>query len=226
MEYRQVDEILFAMEQAVSAKPSRINDADRMAQAVRKAFPDLKVKSANGASKECLVFPTLGYVLKWTVNTREAERELAVYNEATKAGLSPFFPDTFRAGVLTFPNDDDIVVVAQQIVPMTASRLPWDGEYGLPAKLRRIAKTVPDARCGQMERQFRKADLNGYGRNLDNLWARVAVSLYGKRRCIALCEFVKKFHINDLHGSNIGYIGTKPVLLDFSGFCVRDDFEF
>lgn len=90
----------------------------------------------------------------------------------------------------------------------------------------RIAKTVPDCRTKQIKRQFRKADLNGCGRDLDELWAKVAVSLHGKRKVIALCEFVKKYHINDLHSSNIGYIGISPVILDFSGYGVRDELKF
>ena len=93
-------------------------------------------------------------------------------------------------------------------------------------RLKRIAKTVPDCRVGQIARQFRKADQNGYGRDLDELWAKVAVSLHGKRKVIALCEFVKKYHINDLHGSNIGYIGISPVILDFSGYGVCDELKF
>lgn len=226
MEFPRVQDFILTIQQAVSEKPRLVKHADDLCRVIHNAYPNIKIASSNGATKECLVFPELGYVLKWSMETRDAEREVAVYQEAVKANLADFFPATELAGYIISPRDGEaIAFTAQQIISICASRVDWR-ETGLHARLSRIAKTVPDCRVSQIERQFRKADLNGYGRNLNELWAKVAVSIYGKRKVIALCEFVKKYHINDLHGSNIGYIGISPIILDFSGYGVCDDLEF
>lgn len=226
MEFPRVQDFILTIQQAVSEKPRLVKHADDLCRVIHNAYPNVRIVTSNGATKECLVFPELGYVLKWSMETRDAEREVAVYQEAVKANLADFFPATELAGYIISPRDGEaIAFTAQQIISISASKVDWR-ETGLHARLSRIAKTVPDCRVSQIERQFRKADLNGYGRNLNELWAKVAVSIYGKRKVIALCEFVKKYHINDLHGSNIGYIGISPIILDFSGYGVCDDLEF
>ena len=225
MEFPRVQDFILIIQQEVSENPVRVRSADRLSRAIHNAYPNVKIVTSNGASKECLVFPDLGYVLKWSTETRDAEREVAVYQKAVEANLADFFPATELAGYIVFKHDDPVAFTAQQIITNSAHKIHWQ-EDGIKNRLSRIAKTVPDCRISQIERQFRKADLNGYGRELDGLWAKVAVSIYGKRKVIALCEFVKKYHINDLHGSNIGYIGISPVILDFSGYGVCDDLEF
>lgn len=226
MEFPRVQDFILTIQQAVSEKPRLVKCADDLCRVIHNAYPNIKIVTSNGATKECLVFPELGYVLKWSMETRDAEREVAVYQKAIEANLADFFPATMLAGYITSPCDGEaIAFTAQQIITNSAHKICW-AEGGLQGRLVRIAKTVPDCRVSQIERQFRKADQNGYGRNLDGLWAKVAVSLHGKRKVIALCEFVKKYHINDLHGSNIGYIGISPVILDFSGYGVRDELKF
>lgn len=227
MEFPRVQDFILTIQQAVSEKPGLVNRADGLCRVIHNAYPNVKIASSNGASKECLVFPDLGYVLKWSMETRDAEREVVVYQKAVDANLADFFPATMLAGYIVPPRkcDKPVAFTAQQIITNSAHKIYWQ-EDGIKTRLLRIAKTVPDCRISQIERQFRKADQNGYGRDLDGLWAKVAVSIYGKRKVIALCEFVKKYHINDLHGSNIGYIGISPVILDFSGYGVCDELEF
>ena len=226
MEFPRVQDFILTIQQAVSEKPRLVRRADSLCNVIHNAYPNVRIVSSNGATKECLVFPDLGYVLKWSMETRDAEREVAVYQKAVDANLADFFPATELAGYIVSPRDGEaIAFTAQQIITKCAHKICWK-EDGLKNRLVRIARTVPDCRVSQIERQFRKADQNGYGRDLDGLWAKVAVSIYGKRKVIALCDFVKKYHINDLHGSNIGYIGISPVILDFSGYGVRDELEF
>lgn len=226
MEFPRVQDFILTIQQAVSEKPRLVRRADSLSNVIHNAYPNVKIVTSNGATKECLVFPELGYVLKWSMETRDAEREVAVYQKAVDANLADFFPATMLAGYIVSPRDGEaIAFTAQQIITNSAHKICW-AEGGLQGRLVRIAKTVPDCRVNQIERQFRKAGQNGYGRDLDGLWAKVAVSLHGKCKVIALCEFVKKYHINDLHSSNIGYIGISPVILDFSGYGVCDDLEF
>lgn len=227
MEFPRVQDFILTIQQAISEKPGLVNRADGLCRVIHNAYPNVKIASSNGASKECLVFPDLGYVLKWSMETRDAEREVVVYQKAVDANLADFFPATMLAGYIVPPSkwDKPVAFTAQQIITNSAHKIRWQ-EDGIKTRLLRIAETVPDCRISQIERQFRKADQNGYRRELDGLWAKVAVSIYGKRKVIALCEFVKKYHINDLHGSNIGYIGISPVILDFSGYGVCDELEF
>lgn len=226
MEFPRVQDFILTIQQAVSNKPRFVKRANDLCRVIHNAYPNVKIITSNGATKECLVFPELGYVLKWSMETRDAEREVAVYQKAVEANLADFFPATELAAYIVLPTTGEaIAFTAQQIISTNAHNIMWS-EGGLKTRLLRIAKTVPDCRTNQIERQFRKADQNGYGRDLDGLWAKVAVSLYGKRKVIALCEFVKKYHINDLHSSNIGYIGISPVILDFSGYGVCDELKF
>ena len=226
MEFPRVQDFILTIQQAVSEKPRFVKRANDLCRVIHNAYPNVKIITSNGASKECLVFPDLGYVLKWSMETRDAEREVAVYQKAVEANLADFFPATELAAYIVLPTTGEaIAFIAQQIISTNAHKIMWS-EGGLKTRLLRIAKTVPDCRTNQIERQFRKADQNGYGRDLNELWAKVAVSLHGKRKVIALCEFVKKYHINDLHSSNIGYIGISPVILDFSGYGVRDELKF
>ena len=226
MEFPRVQDFILTIQQAVSEKPRFVRRANDRCRVIHNAYPRAKISTSNGATKECLVFPDLGYVLKWSTETRDAEREIAVYQKAVEANLADFFPATELAAYIVLPTTGEaIAFTAQQIISTNAHNIMWS-EGGIKTRLLRIAETVPDCRINQIERQFRKADQNGYGRDLDGLWAKVAVSLYGKRKVIALCEFVKKYHINDLHSSNIGYIGISPVIPDFSGYGVRDELKF
>lgn len=226
MEFPRVQDFILTIQQAVSEKPRFVRRADDLCRVIHREYPNVKINTSNGATKECLVFPDLGYVLKWSTETRDAEREIAVYQKAVEANLADFFPATELAAYIVLPTTGEaIAFTAQQIISTNAHNIMWN-EGGIKTRLLRIAETVPDRRISQIERQFRKADQNGYGRDLDGLWAKVAVSLHGKRKVIALCEFVKKYHINDLHSSNIGYIGISPVILDFSGYGVRDELKF
>lgn len=226
MEFPRVQDFILTIQQAVSEKPRFVRRANDLCRVIHNEYPNVKIITSNGATKECLVFPDLGYVLKWSMETRDAEREVAVYQKAVEANLADFFPATELAAYIVLPTTGEaIAFTAQQIISTNAHNIMWS-EGGLKTRLLRIAETVPDCRINQIERQFRKADQNGYGRDIDGLWAKVAVSLHGKRKVIALCEFVKKYHINDLHSSNIGYIGISPVILDFSGYGVRDELKF
>ena len=226
MEFPIVHDFILTIQHAVSEKPRFVKRANDLCRVIHNAYPTVTIITSNDATKECLVFLDLGYVLKWSMETRDAEREVAVYQKAVEANLADFFPATELAAYIVLPTTGEaIAFTAQQIISTNAHKIMWS-EGGLKTRLLRIAKTVPDCRTNQSERQFGNVDQNGCGRDLDGLWAKVAVSLHGKRKVIALCEFVKKYHINDLHSSNIGYIGISPVILDFSGYGVRDELKF
>lgn len=49
-------------------------------------------------------------------------------------------------------------------------------------------------------------------------WLCDAFNYYGQEKGEKLLSFIKTARIEDLHKSNIGYIGEKPVIIDYAGF--------
>lgn len=49
-------------------------------------------------------------------------------------------------------------------------------------------------------------------------WLSDAFHYYGEKIFHKLLEFIRTVGINDLHDGNIGYIGNRPVLVDYSSF--------
>lgn len=167
------------------------------------------IKIAEGASKLCLIFPDAPYVVKWsTGENQEAMREVQVYQDAVEANLEKFFPKTaFLASI------NGVNFIAQEKIDFSVCECPIKQHRNF----NRISKTALDKTAERMERQFKKAS-RSYRRSLDSQWAKMAIVLYGKKACKALCEFVISHEINDLHSSNIGYKNGKPIILDFSGY--------
>lgn len=176
------------------------------------AFHGYKIHS--GASKLCLCNDGGAYVCKWVTDDRynEAVQETKVYAKAVEAGLEKFFPYTeiaFEMNGITF--------VFQEKIQYSASSLP----YSIRSKFLKQCKTSLDCEkriWKKMEREFKRAGDKDYDRDLDQLWACMALSIYGKKFCRKLCAFIVENAINDLHTSNIGYNHNKPIILDFSGY--------
>ena len=49
-------------------------------------------------------------------------------------------------------------------------------------------------------------------------WQTDAINYYGEKRFLEFMKFLEEEHISDLHCGNIGYVGDRPVLLDFASF--------
>lgn len=52
--------------------------------------------------------------------------------------------------------------------------------------------------------------------NID--WLSDAFIYFGEKKFCQLMQFIRDFNIADLHSHNLGYIGMKPVLVDYSSF--------
>lgn len=169
-----------------------------------------------GSSKICLIPHKADFVIKWTYSDPdeftddEALKEVDMYNKAVKAGLGMFFPKTEL-----FCTIDGINFIKQEKIDFAVCGCPYQTFKRYKVK----TKTATDQKAQLMDKCFKKAAPNGrYARNLDPLWAKMALVIYGKRLCKTLCEFVIENRINDLHESNIGYKNDRPIILDFSGF--------
>lgn len=169
------------------------------------------VKVSDGASKICLVFKTLPFVIKWNpYGYGEAMQEVSIYQDAVKRGLEYFFPKTEF-----FFEYNGISFVAQEKIDFAADEVSSSREYS--KFIQRVTKTPTHKIYEKMQREFNKAG-SSYRRTLDESWAKMVISLYGKNAAKALCKFIIDHQINDLHSSNIGYKNHRPIILDFSGY--------
>lgn len=57
-------------------------------------------------------------------------------------------------------------------------------------------------------------------------WAIHAFKYYGEQDFKQLMHFLRVHKVNDLHESNVGFIGEKPVLVDYSGFGRHRDISY
>lgn len=167
-----------------------------------------------GASKFCLVptDPSKMWVLKWSLDD-SCEKEETLYYDACERGLEVFFPETHYL----FSHKCGMFYIQRKV-----DNSCYNISYDKVQKYREIAKTSCRSKSQiwkRMEKKFDKADCGrGYNRGLNCTWANMALVLYGKKKCKALCDFIVEHEINDLHDSNIGYLNDKPIILDFCGY--------
>ena len=174
-------------------------------------FPEYQV--CDGASKICIVPKNADFVIKWSTSCLSGEEdydeaydEVLIYEKAVREGLEMFFPKTeilCTIGGINF--------VVQEKIDFSALNTPRNKDSKYLYKTRTVSPAIIDKidTCFQSIRR---------GRSIDTTWASMAIVIYGKRKCKALCKFVIENGINDLHLSNIGYLKDKPVILDFSGY--------
>ena len=179
---------------------------------IDKGYTEPEYRVCDGASKLCIVPKHSNFVIKWSISYSseeghdEAYDEVLIYEKAVKAGLEMFFPKTE-----VFCTYNGVIFVIQDKIDFSSLNTPSAIEDRYLYK----TKTVSSAIIEKMEDCFSSIVR---GRDLDTLWASMAIVLYGKKKCKALCRFVIENEINDLHRSNIGYLKNKPIILDFSGY--------
>lgn len=69
------------------------------------------------------------------------------------------------------------------------------------------------------ERLAYKIMRNCYDSRLSRAWVESAIRVYGKRFMKRFEEFTRRCEVNDLHQANVGYIGNRPVIIDYAGYC-------
>lgn len=169
--------------------------------------PAIDFRIADGASKYVIVFTKKDYVLKWSYD-ESVETEFEMYGNALMTNIAYFFPQTewfYKKGNMLF--------TLQQKIDYDCTKIPRKDFY----KYRKMTKTVSNDIIRKVEKGFRIPHCS-YNRQLDSLWASVALSLYGKFAVKQLCDFIQKYRINDLHRGNIGFYNSKPIILDFCGY--------
>lgn len=169
---------------------------------------------ADGATKICLIFKDWPFVIKWSVgNNNDAFLETQIYADAVKNNIQQFFPAT----KLLFEHNGVKFVMQEKVNVCVCDVFNKQDRDRVEA----IIKTVSDRIIKKVQRTCLKASPNNK-RTLDNTWVAMVISLYGKRTCKSLCEFIIKHKINDLHEANIGYKNGRPMILDFSGYANKN----
>lgn len=167
---------------------------------------------SDGSSKMAIVFCKQKVVVKWCFHedcVDEAIQEVKIYQKAVEAGLAFFFPETEIFSVDGISKQ----VAIQEMVDYCARGIP----FHLEKRLCKIGKTVTPSMYNKVHDDI--ISIGGcYTRHINREWTNAAISLYGKKKVKALCQFLRDNGINDLHDSNVGYKNKKPVILDFSGF--------
>ena len=175
-------------------------------------LPEEDYNVADGASKMCIALKEADFVIKWSTcynyddGFNEAYDEVLIYQKAVKAGLEMFFPKTE-----VFCIHNGVIFVMQEKIDFSTYNIPMSKANRYTHKTRTVSPAIIE-KMGNCFYQMKR------GRELNPLWASMAIVLYGKRKCKALCKFIIENNINDLHASNIGYLKDKPIILDFSGY--------
>ena len=164
-----------------------------------------------GASKFCLILPDVDFVIKWDNNAESSDslKEVEVYKDAVNCNLDYFFPKTEE-----YAEFNGYIFIKQEKIDYPADKVNWKDT----CRYKKIARTVSPKIIQKMNNEIQIAEYSDYSRVLDNLWAGVVISLYGKAQAKALCDFIRKHSITDLHRSNIGYKNHRPIILDFCGY--------
>lgn len=160
-------------------------------------------KLFSGARKCCFVIPDINFVIKFPSrqhreNIANCHRELRMYNLAKdKYNCVELFPETsFLCKVNGVP------FFKQERITYT--------QHDVHSKHIDI---IPDRRTNEQRIQTIHWDTC-----ISTIWIERAVVVHGYKKVEAMHHMVNKYHINDLHNNNIGYIGHRPVLLDFGGY--------
>lgn len=178
---------------------------------------------ATGATKGVLIFEQLGFVIKipFCRNSEDCEynstygeyeccyftgadtdngwdyceAEANKYERAEEEGLAQCFAKTKKIGDI-----DGYPIYMQELAD--------------------IYKSI-DYQSSHTEEDSRQVSSicnsnNFYMFNIE--WLSDAFHYYGEKMFHKLLEFIRIVGINDLHDGNIGYIGNRPVLVDYSSF--------
>lgn len=170
-----------------------------------------------GASKICVIHRNedVNFVIKFSygddIQVDEALLEAEIYADAKVKGLDMFFP---RTEIMENPSCPKSIVCQEKVEDTIGSLKNEDYNHYC-----KMTKTVSSRIVDKVVNEFLKGCTNGRNsRHADELWVKMALSIYGKKVVKSLCKFVIEHEINDLHYNNLGYMHDRPVFLDFSGF--------
>lgn len=178
---------------------------------------------ATGATKGVLIFEQLGFVIKipFCRNTEDC-----YYNSAYGEYECCYFTgaDTDNGWDYCEAEADKYERAEEEGLAQCFAKTKKIGDIdGYPIYMQELAdiyKSI-DYQSSHTEEDSRQVSSicnsnNFYMFNLE--WLSDAFHYYGEKMFHKLLEFIRTVGINDLHDGNIGYIGNRPVLVDYSSF--------
>lgn len=178
---------------------------------------------ATGATKGVLIFEQLGFVIKipFCRNT-----ENCYYNSAYGEYECCYFTgaDTDNGWDYCEAEADKYERAETEGLAQCFAKTEKIGDIdGYPIYMQELAdiyKSI-DYQSSHTEEDSRQVSSicnsnNFYMFNIE--WLSDAFHYYGEKVFHKLLEFIRTVGINDLHDGNIGYIGNRPVLVDYSSF--------
>lgn len=178
---------------------------------------------ATGATKGVLIFEQLGFVIKipFCRNSEDCE-----YNSAYGEYECCYFTgaDTDNGWDYCEAEANKYERAEEEGLAQCFAKTKKIGDIdGYPIYMQELAdiyKSI-DYQSSHTEEDSRQVSSicnsnNFYMFNLE--WLSDAFHYYGEKVFHKLLEFIRTVGINDLHDGNIGYIGNRPVLVDYSSF--------
>lgn len=144
--------------------------------------------------------PEYVYKIPYTSNRDYCHDEVVVYGFAEKAGVSELFAKSEYVGTV-----GKVKVYRQQKVEKTANEAYCE--------FHRHFSQVEKKVVYEMEWTHRSIECEP--------WLFDVVDYYGEELAQKFLTLLKEKDINDLHQHNVGYIGLRPVVFDYSGYCNR-----
>ena len=178
---------------------------------------------ATGATKGVLIFEQLGFVIKipFCRNTEDC-----YYNSAYSEYECCYFTgaDTDNGWDYCEAEADKYQRAKEEGISMCFAKTEKIGVIdGYPIYMQELASIYRNAdyQSSHTEEDSRQVSSicssnNFYIFNME--WLSDAFHFYGEKIFHKLLEFIRTVGINDLHDGNIGYIGNRPVLVDYSSF--------
>lgn len=178
---------------------------------------------ATGATKGVLIFEQLGFVIKipFCRNSEDCE-----YNSAYGEYECCYFTgaDTDNGWDYCEAEANKYERAEEEGLAQCFAKTKKIGDIdGYPIYMQELAdiyKSI-DYQSSHTEEDSRQVSSicnsnNFYMFNIE--WLSDAFHYYGEKMFHKLLEFIRTVGINDLHDGNIGYIGNRPVLVDYSSF--------
>ena len=169
-----------------------------------------RIKLTSGAYRFCLIAEDYDYVLKfsWDFDGGEdgCETEIEVYEDACNCGFADFFAKPYRLGPIEnkyFKTCDFFLVERAEVNTYRIAEYCCDPHY------KKLYTTLKN-------REKNLDYMNDVFENNDTVEVFVDYYLNNLELLEDFIDFVDEIGLVDLHEENIGFIGERPVIIDYA----------
>ena len=169
-----------------------------------------RTKLTSGAYRFCLIAEDCDYVLKfsWDFEGEEdgCDTEVDIYKEACERGFAEFFAKPYKIG----PIENDFLTTCDFFLMEKAE-----------VNTSRIAESCSDLHYNKLyttlkDREKNLDYMNDIFENNDTVEVFIEYYLNNLELLEDFIDFVNEIGLVDLHEYNIGFIGERPVIIDYA----------